>query len=412
MVFFKDMYARITPEEYAAYKQRVQEAHTSLHSGQMAMSGWVDYPVRIGEPYLKSILSAAEQIKAQSSVLVVLGIGGSYLGPRAFLDLMEDEFARDEKSLKIYFAGWNLSGTYHSELINKIKDEEISICVISKSGTTMETAEAFRLFKEILIKKYNDNYLERIYAITDPTGGALRKEASENGYTTFDLESDIGGRYSFLTAVGLLPLAAGGYDIRKVVEGAKKGYEDCLESDLMKNDAYRYATGRRILNERGKTVEIFCVYEPKLQYFMEWLKQLFGESEGKEGKGIFPASLVFSRDLHSMGQFLQEGTPMFFETVLELTRPQKDVKVQSASLTMNEQNRLVSQGVHKAHSAIETPIFSVSAETMHEEAFGYLTYFFEKACAMSCVLLGVDPFNQPGVEVYKAEVKKLLSSAK
>ncbi len=409
MLYFDDAYAGIMPEDYAQYAQKVHDAHTHLHSTKMAMSGWVDYPKKISDAYLKSILLAAEQIKSQSTVLVVLGIGGSYLGPKACLDMLEDEFLTETKALKIYFAGWNLSGTYHHELLNKIKDEELSLCVISKSGTTMETAEAFRLFKEVLIKKYGEKYNSRIYAITDPQSGALRKEAEENGYTAFELESDIGGRYSFLTAVGLLPLCAAGYDIYKIVQGARKAYEDCLPADLAQNSAYRYGVGRRILNERDKSIEIFCVYEPKMQYFLEWLKQLFGESEGKEGGGLFPSSLVFSRDLHSMGQFLQEGTPLFFETVLSVNSPQKDIGYEGAQRTLNEQNELVRKAVLQAHNKGGTPIFTITAEKISEEMFGYMTYFFEKACAMSCMVMGVDPFNQPGVEVYKTEVKKMLS---
>ncbi len=410
MVYLDDAYVQIAPEEYKSYQENVRNAHEYLHSGQMDMSGWVEQPQKINESYLKNILAAAENIRAQSTVLVVLGIGGSYLGPRAFLEWMEDEFQHTDKSPKIYFAGWNLSGTYHHELINKIMDEEISVCVISKSGTTMETAEAFLLLKEILIKKYGEDYSKRIYAITDPVSGALRKEAKEKGYVTFDLESDIGGRYSFLTAVGLLPACVAGYDIQKIVLGAQKAYQACMPQEIEQNAAYRYGVGRRILNERGKVIEVFCAYEPKMQHLLEWLKQLFGESEGKENKGIFPTSLVFSRDLHSMGQFLQEGTPVFFETVLSVATPQKDVSYDGAINTFNEQNELVRKGVLQAHSKGKTPVFTLTAGKMCEETFGYWTYFFEKACAMSCLLLGVDPFNQPGVEVYKAEVKKILTA--
>jgi glucose-6-phosphate isomerase len=408
---FNHTYSTIQLKEYAKYEGKVKNIHKKLHSKKINMTAWVDWPNMADEAYLREIEQVADKIKSQSTALVVIGIGGSYVGARAFINLMSDSISYQNEDLKVYFAGWNLSAAYHSELIAKLQEEEISVCAISKSGSTMEVMSAYRIFKELLIKKYGQSFYQRIYVITENNDGFLKKEARENNYNVLDLQSDIGGRYSVLTSVGLLPICAAGYDIRKVMEGAKKAYNDCLDEDLYKNAAYQYAAARRILNERGKLIEIFSSFVPKMDYFLEWQKQLFGESEGKDGKGIFPTSLLFSRDLHSMGQFIQEGSQIFFETMINIKNSDTDISFQGSELALNQQNDIVFQSVVKAHAKHHIPIFIFTLEEKNEQAFGYFAYFFEKACAASCMILGVDPFNQPGVEVYKSEIRNLLKKS-
>ncbi len=408
LLTFNNTYSTIQSKEYEKYENKVKNIHEKLHSKKMDMTSWADWPDMADETYLREIEQIADKIKSQSTALVVIGIGGSYVGARAFINLMSGSISYHDDDFKVYFAGWNLSAVYHSELLAKLQKEEISVCVISKSGSTMEIVSAYRIFKELLIEKYGQDFNKRMYVITENNDGFLRKEACKNAYTALDLQSDIGGRYSVLTSVGLLPIRVAGYDIRKVIEGAKKAYDDCLSKDLYKNAVYQYAASRRILNERGKLIEIFSSFEPKMDYFLEWQKQLFGESEGKDGKGIFPTSLLFSRDLHSMGQFIQDGNQIFFETMINIKKQDRDIFSQESDLTLNQQNDIVFQSVVKAHGKHNIPIFIFTLEEKNEQTFGYAVYFFEKACAASCMMLGVDPFNQPGVEVYKSEIRTLL----
>lgn len=407
-VFFDNTYSTIQKQEYEKHSAQISAIHEMLHGRQMDMTAWVDWPNMADEGYLLKIEQIAAEIKKESTALVVIGIGGSYVGSRACINLMSNSFSYQKEGLKIYFAGWNLSAAYHNELIRELENEEVSICVISKSGSTMEIRSAYRLFKDLLLQKYGNHFYKRVYVITENNDGFLRQEANKHAYTALDLRSDIGGRYSVLTSVGLLPICAAGYDIRKIIQGARQAYTDCLDADILKNECYQYAAARRILNEKGKSIEIFSSFEPKMDYFLEWLKQLFGESEGKEGKGIFPASLLFSRDLHSMGQFIQEGNQIFFETMINF----KQSVIKSGSgqneLSLNAQNDIVYRSVIKAHSQHDIPIVTFTLNKMDEESFGYCAYFFQKACAVSCMILGVNPFNQPGVEIYKAEIRKLL----
>lgn len=379
-----------------------------LRSGENDFTGWVLLPEAFDPLELRRIRETAEQIRRSCTDYVIIGIGGSYLGARAAIELLQ----RPGDGPRIHYAGCNLSGTYHKELLDYLEDKEVCVTVISKSGTTTEPAAAFALLKEFLSRKYGTaEARNRITAVTDRSRGVLRQEADREGYTTFIVPDDIGGRYSVLTPVGLLPIAVAGIDIDAMLEGA---LDESLMSQGPDCAAARYAAARNRLFAMGKCIEVFEYYEPRLQYFAEWLKQLFGESEGKEGKGIFPAALQFSADLHSMGQFLQEGTPVFFETVLDVTGPPADVAIPEsaggllAGRSMNRINRAAVEGVTAAHRAAGVPIVTIRIPALSAGVFGRMVYFFETACALSGFLLGVDPFDQPGVESYKSEMRKAL----
>lgn len=414
--------------------QKVREAQKKLYSGTEDFTGWVKLPFTYDKEETKRILETAERIRTQCEVFIVIGIGGSYLGARAAISALKQR--EKEKSGKpvpeIYFAGQNLSGTYHRELLEKIKDREICLCVISKSGTTTEPSIAFSVLKDALYKKYGkEEANKRIYAITDAAKGTLREEADREGYVTFTVPDDIGGRYSVLTPVGLLPIAVAGIDILDMLEGARVGakvwtagpweavpenQEDMgSESDITQiSSPGLLALTRVSLLNRGKFIEVFEYYEPQLQYFTEWLKQLFGESEGKDGTGIFPASLQFSADLHSMGQFLQEGKQIFFETILNLVHPDKDLIVPDdagellAGKSLNSVNRAAMEGVMAAHAAVGVPMIRIDIPELSPYYFGQMVYFFETSCALSGYLLEVNPFDQPGVESYKKEMRRVL----
>ena len=341
--------------------------------------------------------------------MIVIGIGGSYLGAQAAISAL-----RTETAPEIFFAGQNLSGTYHKELLEKIKGKELCLCVISKSGTTTESSVAFSILKDELYKKYGrEEAAGRIYAITDAEKGILREETNREGYVSFVVPDDIGGRYSVLTAVGLLPIAAAGIDVEAMLKGAECA---AIKSKEAKADAELLAATRISLLNRGKTIEVFEYYEPKLQFFAEWLKQLFGESEGKDGKGIFPAALQFSTDLHSMGQFLQDGNQIFFETVLNVLNPPGDLIVPDsagellAGKSMNAINQAALEGVVAAHEATGVPIIKLDIPELTPHCFGQMVYFFETTCALSGYLNGVNPFDQPGVESYKTEMRKILKN--
>lgn len=398
----------IATSDIALFAEPIAAAHEKLHSGEMEYSGWVDYPYLITNEMLKNINDTAQEIKSKCTALVVIGIGGSYLGAKACTEMLLSDFIDRKGSPKIYYAGWNMSAVYHASLLNKLTGEDVCICVVSKSGTTMETASAFKLFKYFLFEKYGSSYTDRIYAVTDESTGALRAEANSEGYKTFVLERAIGGRYSVLTPAGLLPLAVCGIDINKIVRGAQRAYDALDTPSIGKNQAYQYAVVRRLLASSGKCTEIFGFYEPQLEFFGEWLKQLFGESEGKEGKGAFPASIILTRDLHSLGQYLQQGKPMFYESMFKVAHPLLDVSFEEGSMSYNEMNDLVFDAVNKAHADASTPINKFEITDLSEETFGEMVYFFEKACAVSCILTGVNPFNQPGVEVYKQKVRELV----
>lgn len=398
--------------ESAQWETGLETGKKRLWSGEEAFTGWVKLPFDYDRNELKEILEAAQKIQSQCEVFVVIGIGGSYLGAQAAISALRSE----EKSIpEIYFAGQNLSGTYHKELLDKIKGKELCLCVISKSGTTTESSVAFSILKDELYKKYGrEEAAKRIYAITDAKKGILREETDREGYTSFVVPDDIGGRYSVLTAVGLLPIAVAGIDVEAMLKGAESA---AAAAKVKGSQAEQLAAARISLLKKGKTVEVFEYYEPKLQFFGEWLKQLFGESEGKDGKGIFPAALQFSTDLHSMGQFLQDGNPIFFETVINIINPPEDLIVPEsagellAGKSMNDINQAAVQGVIAAHEAAGVPIVKLEVPQLTPDCFGQMVYFFETVCALSGYLNGVNPFDQPGVESYKSEMRKILQNS-
>lgn len=378
--------------------------------------GWLDLPSTITDSEIKKILSYSEKIKNSSDVLVVIGIGGSYLGAKAALDFLNGYFLKPKT--EIIFAGHNLSSEYMDNLLNYLEDKDFSLNVISKSGSTTEPAIAFRLLKDLLVKKYQNKANERIYATTDPVSGNLRSQGQMNGYHLLDIPSDIGGRYSVLTAVGLLPLAVAGIDIRRLLEGAKDSEHE-FKHQGWDNLALQYAALRNVFYQKKRFVEAFVVYEPKFRFLGEWLKQLFAESEGKEEVGIFPTSLVYSTDLHSVGQFVQEGTKILFETTLLIKQSNYKVLVKSESDNSDNLNYLsgksldyinhkIYEAVNVAHEKGNVPNILISLEKNDSYHLGYLFYFFMISCSYSGYILGINPFNQEGVEQYKKEMFKLL----
>ena len=387
--------------------------------------GWIDLPVDYDKDEFARIKAAAEKIKSDSDVLIVIGIGGSYLGARAAIEFLRHGFYNSvdksvRKTPEIYYAGNSISGTYLSQLIETIGDRDFSVNVISKSGTTTEPAIAFRVFKEMLEKKYGkDEASKRIYATTDKAKGALKVLSTEEGYETFVVPDDVGGRFSVLTAVGLLPIAVSGADIDRLMEGAASMRELCLNTSSDKNDAVKYAIVRNILHQKGKSVEVLANYEPSFHYISEWWKQLYGESEGKDQKGIFPASVDFTTDLHSMGQFIQDGARIMYETVMELETPPMDITIQEevkdldglnylAGKTMDFINKSAMKGTQLAHTDGHVPNLVIRIPEKDEFFLGELFYFFEFACGVSGYMLGVNPFDQPGVESYKKNMFALL----
>lgn len=410
--------------ELQAILPQVEAAHRTIHEKSGPGNdflGWLDLPVNYDREEFDRILKAAQKIRSHSQVLVVIGIGGSYLGARAAIELLHSQLYNNlGDGPQIYFAGNSISPTYLNQVIRLCEGKDFSINVISKSGTTTEPALAFRIFRDLAIKKYGrEGAKERIFCTTDKAKGTLKQLADEEGYETFVIPDDVGGRYSVLTAVGLLPIAVSGSDIAKLMEGAAKAREDLSVCDLDKNDCYRYAALRNILYRKGKAIEILVSYEPAFSMMAEWYKQLFGESEGKDNKGIYPSSAIFSTDLHSMGQFIQEGSRILFETVVDIAAPQQDLYIQPdpnnfdglnflSDQNMSVVNRKAMQGTILAHTEGGVPNMVLQLPAVNEEELGYLIYFFEKACALSGYLLAVNPFNQPGVESYKKNMFALL----
>lgn len=387
--------------------------------------GWIDLPVNYDKEEFERIQKAAEKIKADSEVLVVIGIGGSYLGARAAIEFLRHGFynmvsKEIRKTPEIYFVGNSISSTYLAQLIDVIGDRDYSVNIISKSGTTTEPAIAFRIFKEMLEKKYGkEEAAKRIYATTDKARGALKNLATEEGYESFVVPDDVGGRFSVLTAVGLLPIAVSGADVSKLMEGAAAGRKRAMEADFAENDALKYAAVRNILLRKGKLVEILANYEPSLHYVSEWWKQLYGESEGKDQKGIFPASVDLTTDLHSMGQFIQDGSRIMFETVMNVEKPRCELVIGEeptdldglnylAGKTVDFVNKSAMNGTILAHTDGNVPNLVINIPEQNEYYLGELFYFFEFACGVSGYLLGVNPFNQPGVESYKRNMFALL----
>lgn len=406
----------------------VKSAHKMLHEKTGAGNdflGWVNLPKEYDKEEFARIKKAAEKIRSNSDVLIVIGIGGSYLGARAAIEMLQHSFynalsGEQRKSPQIFFAGNNISSTYMCDLLEAIEGKDISVNVISKSGTTTEPAIAFRIFKEILENKYGkEGAKERIFATTDAKRGALKTLADTEGYETFVISDDVGGRYSVLTAVGLLPIAAAGIDIDAMMQGAADAMDEYSNPELSENECYQYAVVRNALYRKGKNIEMMVNYEPGLHYFGEWWKQLFGESEGKDSKGIFPAAADFSSDLHSMGQYIQEGMRMLFETALLVENPRKNMCIKETAdnldglnflkdKSIDFVNKMAAAGTALAHTDGGVPNLSVSIDTLDAYNFGALVYFFEKACGLSGYLLGVNPFDQPGVEAYKKNMFALL----
>ncbi|MBE3570265.1 MAG: glucose-6-phosphate isomerase [Bacillales bacterium] len=406
----------------------VKVFHHALHekTGQgHDFTGWIDLPVGYDKEEFARIQKAATKIQQDSDVLLVIGIGGSYLGARAAIEMLNHSFynalpSEKRKTPQIIFTGNNISSTYMKDVMDFLDGKDFSINVISKSGTTTEPAIAFRIFRKLLEEKYGkEEASKRIYATTDKAKGALKTVADEEGYETFVIPDDVGGRYSVLTAVGLLPIAVSGADIEAMMKGAAQAREDFGHSELENNLAYQYAAVRNILYNKGKTTELLINYEPGLQYFAEWWKQLFGESEGKDQKGIYPSSANFSTDLHSLGQYIQEGRRDLFETIIKVENPRHEVVIEAeendldglnylAGKTVDFVNNKAFEGTMLAHTDGGVPNLIVRIPKMDEYTFGYLVYFFQKACAMSGYLLGVNPFDQPGVEAYKVNMFALL----
>ncbi len=408
------------------YAEQVKSIHNTLHSkadDENEFCGWLNLPTEYDKFEFARIKLSAEKIQKDSDVLLVIGIGGSYLGARAVIESLTPYFVQnnpDKKVPEILYVGNNLSSTYISEVIDYIADKDISINVISKSGTTTEPAIAFRIFREILENKYSlKEARKRIYVTTDKEKGALKELADKERYTTFVIPDNIGGRYSVLTAVGLLPIATAGIDIDELMEGARIAQDRYDDAELKYNECYKYAVLRNILYEKEKNIELLVTYEPKMHYFIEWWKQLFGESEGKEKKGIYPSGAEFTTDLHSLGQYIQEGRRNLFETVINIEKPEKDIKLKLeeddldnlnylAGKNLSYVNKKAMEGTIQAHVDGDVPNVLINIEKLNANNMGQLIYFFELACAMSGKILGVNPFNQPGVEKYKANMFKLL----
>ena len=418
----------ISDEEVTYMSRLAEDAKKVLVSKTGAGNdflGWIDLPVDYDKEEFARIKKAAEKIQGDSEVLVVIGIGGSYLGARAAIEFLRHGFYNNipkemRKTPEIYYAGNSISGAYLQGILDVIGDRDFSVNVISKSGTTTEPAIAFRIFKETLEQKYgNEEAAKRIYATTDKAKGALKVLATEEGYETFVVPDDVGGRFSVLTAVGLLPIAVSGADIDRLMEGAAAGRALALEKDFAENDALQYAAIRNILHRKGKSVEVLANYEPSIHYISEWWKQLYGESEGKDQKGIFPASVDLTTDLHSMGQFIQDGSRIMYETVLKIEDPRGQVVIQEepvdldglnylAGKDMNFVNDCAMNGTIMAHTDGDVPNLMVKVPAQDEYSLGQLFYFFEFAVGVSGYILGVNPFNQPGVESYKKNMFALL----
>lgn len=421
-------YTEIDTKEIMSYKEKVKEIHQELQENknkEEEFLGWLTLPSKYNKKEFDKIKKCAKKIREDSEILIVIGIGGSYLGARAIIESLTHTFynllpKEERKSPQILYVGNNISGKYLNDLVELIGNRDLSINVISKSGTTTEPAIAFRFFREFMENKYGiKEARKRIYVTTDKEKGALKTLADKEEYETFIIPNNVGGRYSVLTPVGLLPIATAGIDIDKLMSGAKFAEEKYNDENLKYNDCYKYAVVRNILYKNDKNIEILVSYKPNLHYFIEWWKQLFGESEGKEGKGIYPSGAEFTTDLHSLGQYIQEGRKNIFETVINVQKEESSIKINIdednldeinylADKTMDYVNKKAMEGTIDAHVEGNVPNIVINMEKIDEETIGHLIYFFELACAMSGKLLGINPFNQPGVEKYKTNMFKLL----
>lgn len=422
-----DKYARgfVHEHELSCMQPQITAAHELLHSGTGAGNdfiGWLDLPKNYDKEEFSRIKAAAGKIKASCDVLIVIGIGGSYLGARAAIEFIKSPLYNNLKkdTPDIYFLGNSISSTALAETLSLCEGRDVCVNVISKSGTTTEPAIAFRIFKEYLEKKYGrEGAKDRIFCTTDKARGTLKALADSEGYETFVVPDDVGGRYSVLTAVGLLPIAVSGADIDSIMRGANDARVAFSSPEIESNDCYKYAALRNILLRKGKGIEMLTAYEPRMTMMAEWFKQLYGESEGKDNKGLFPSSAIFSTDLHSLGQYIQDGVRNIFETVVWINSPEKDVEIKEqsddgdglnflAGKTMSYVNRKAFEGTVLAHNDGGVPNLVIELPSADEYEFGYMVYFFEKACAISGYVLGVNPFNQPGVESYKKNMFALL----
>ena len=423
--FAKNFFNENELKQIKPYVELANEVLTSKTGAGNDFLGWVDLPENYDKDEFDRIKKAAEKIKNDSEVLIVIGIGGSYLGAKAAIEFLSHSFYNNlpkdkRKTPEIYFAGTNMSGVYLQHLIEVVGDRDFSVNVISKSGTTTEPAIAFRVFKKMLEEKYGkEEAAKRIYATTDKEKGALKTLATAEGYETFVVPDNVGGRFSVLTAVGLLPIAAAGINIDDLMAGAKDAMNDFANKNMDENQALQYAAVRNILHRKGKHLELMVNYEPRVHYLAEWWKQLFGESEGKDGKGLYPTSADFSADLHSLGQYIQEGQRLFFETVVSIGKPEVEFVIESdkdnldglnfiAGKTLDYVNKKATDGVILAHVDGKVPNLGVNIPEVTPYHLGYTFYFFEKACGVSGYLLGVNPFDQPGVEAYKKNMFALL----
>lgn len=424
---FSGKYANsfVSEHELKAIESQVLAAHKTVHEKTGLGSdflGWLDLPNNYDKEEYARIKAAAEKIKKNSDIFIVIGIGGSYLGARAAIEFIKSPMYNQLKkdTPEVYFAGNSISADYLNDILELCEGKDISVNVISKSGTTTEPAVAFRIFKKLLEEKYGkEGAKERIFCTTDKARGTLKELADREGYETFVVPDDVGGRYSVLTAVGLLPMAVAGVDLDSVMKGAQDAKKAFDKESLFENDCYKYAAYRNILYRKGKAIEIMVSYEPRFTMMNEWYKQLYGESEGKDQKGIFPASVIFSTDLHSMGQFIQDGARNLFETVVNIKKPKKDILIESdpenfdglnflADKTMSQVNEKAFEGTILAHNEGGTPNLVLEIPEANEYEFGYMVYFYEKACAISGYMLAINPFNQPGVEAYKKNMFALL----
>ena len=423
--FAKNFFNENELKQIKPYVELANEVLASKTGAGNDFLGWVDLPENYDKDEFDRIKKAAEKIKNDSEVLIVIGIGGSYLGAKAAIEFLSHSFYNNlpkdkRKTPEIYFAGTNMSGVYLQHLIEVVGDRDFSVNVISKSGTTTEPAIAFRVFKKMLEEKYGkEEAAKRTYATTDKEKGALKTLATAEGYETFVVPDNVGGRFSVLTAVGLLPIAAAGINIDDLMAGAKDAMNDFANKNMDENQALQYAAVRNILHRKGKDLELMVNYEPRVHYLAEWWKQLFGESEGKDGKGLYPTSADFSADLHSLGQYIQEGKRLFFETVVSIGKPEVEFVIESdkdnldelnfiAGKTLDYVNKKATDGVILAHIDGNVPNLGVNIPEATPYHLGYTFYFFEKACGVSGYLLGVNPFDQPGVEAYKKNMFALL----
>ena len=409
------------------YQNKVNKIHDKLHENSNDESdfrGWLELPINYNKEEFGRIKKTAKTIREKFDTFIIIGIGGSYLGARAVIEGLTNSFRNYEEKPKIFYAGNNLSSDYLDEMIEYVSGRNFAINVISKSGTTTEPAIAFRIFRDILIQKYGEKEAkERIFVTTDKEKGALRTLADKEGYETFIIPDNIGGRYSVLTAVGLLPIAVAGIDIDELMQGAQFAFEKYSDKNLKYNGCYRYAVARNVLYNNGKEIEILANYEPKLHYINEWWKQLFGESEGKEYKGLLPVGMDFTTDLHSLGQYVQQGKRNLIETVIDVKEANSEIilgidekNIDGLNFLVGKSvehvNKMAMEGTIEAHVSGEVPTIQITIDKLDAKTIGHLIYFFEKACAVSGNILGVNPFNQPGVEEYKRNMFRLLGKFK